>query len=317
MMKETKEREFYNNVWVNRWREYKICANAIGEAVMKSKLDDRLKAKAIAINGCSSFLLFAENKTTGEKKFKRTFLCRQRLCPICQWRRASRQRYDLIEIVDQVSESDFLFITLTAKNCDGEELRETIKWMNDSFYKFYKNRLNNERKKGFCSGYYKQIEVTYNKDDNTYHPHIHVLAAIDKSYYNRNRIKLEEWQLLWQKYLGIEYLPRVKVKSVKKGEEELLRICSYITKANVYVNGDDADFTAERFELMDRQLRNLRMFATGGVFEKARKRLKIKNEIKNAYLLPRNTQYRNQEEWEEYIRFFNDNINDYVARPIC
>lgn len=317
MMKETKEREFYNNVWVNRWREYKICANAIGEAVMKSKLDDRLKAKAIAINGCSSFLLFAENKTTGEKKFKRTFLCRQRLCPICQWRRASRQRYDLIEIVDQVSESDFLFITLTAKNCDGEELRETIKWMNDSFYKFYKNRLNNERKKGFCSGYYKQIEVTCNKDDNTYHPHIHVLAAIDKSYYNRNRIKLEEWQLLWQKYLGIEYLPRVKVKSVKKGEEELLRICSYITKANVYVNGDDADFTAERFELMDRQLRNLRMFATGGVFEKARKRLKIKNEIKNAYLLPRNTQYRNQEEWEEYIRFFNDNINDYVARPIC
>ena len=317
MMKETKEREFYDDVRMNRWREYKICANAIGEAVMKSKLDDRLKAKAIAINGCSNFLLFAENKTTGEKKFKRTFLCRQRLCPICQWRRASRQRYDLIGVVDRVSESDFLFITLTAKNCDGEELRETIKWMNNSFYKFYKNRLNNERKKGFCSGYYKQIEVTYNKDDNTYHPHIHVLAAIDNSYYNRNRIKLKEWQLLWQKYLGIDYLPRVTVKSVKKGEEKLLRICSYITKANVYVNAGDADFTAERFELMDRQLRNLRMFATGGVFEKARKRLKIKNEIKNAYLLPRNTQYSNQEEWEECIRFFNDNINDYVARSIC
>lgn len=287
-MEEKKEKGLFDVVLSDNWKRYNKCAKTIAEAVKKSSLDNKLKDKGASISECAGNMFFLVNQNTGEKRLKHVFFCRQRLCPICQKKLSQKRKQDLIKIVEQLQVSDFLFITFTINNCRGEDLRKTIERINKGFVKMYRNRLNNERTNGFCSGYYKRIAVTYNEEDDTYNPYIHVAVSIDKSYYHRNRMTLKEWKSQWQKYLGLDYLTQVSVKSVRNNKEGLMNEICQITKPDLLIDTGELTSVAKRFELMDRQLSNLKMITTGGVFQEAMKKLNIKSEMESADLLTEN-----------------------------
>lgn len=80
---------------------------------------------------------------------------------------------------------------LTTPNVSKEDLENEIKHYNQSF-----RRLSKRTKfKKAVKGYVRKLEITYNKNRDDYHPHFHVLIAINKSYFTDKDyyISQSEW----------------------------------------------------------------------------------------------------------------------------
>lgn len=103
---------------------------------------------------------------------------------------------------------EFIFLTLTAPNVTAGELNEEIQHYNKSF----KRLMERKEVKAAVKGYVRKLEVTYdgkefiteymykhrtnyykkrglnigdkNPNYDTYHPHFHVVLAVDKHYFN-------------------------------------------------------------------------------------------------------------------------------------
>src|SRR5699024_1222608 len=73
------------------------------------------------------------------------------------------------------------FLTLTAPNVPAEELNDEIKHYNHSFKKL----MERKEVKNIVKGYARKLEITYNEERDDYHPHFHVLIAVNKSYFTQ------------------------------------------------------------------------------------------------------------------------------------
>lgn len=179
---------------------------------------------------CADNLMFA-NLSNGTKRLKTANFCRNRICPMCQWRRSLKtfsQVSDITnKIIERYNDVRFLFLTLTIKNCYADELPSTLDLLNDKFkYLIDKSRTFaplKEFKTKCLIGGMKAIEVTYNHKDNTFHPHIHCILAVKKSYFNDSKLYISQskWRIYWQQVLKIDYLPLVNVKAIKLNNNKI------------------------------------------------------------------------------------------------
>lgn len=223
---------------------------------------------------CSSRLDFEQvpDPETGEVniKLKNTFFCRVRHCPVCQWRKSlfwkARFYKALPQILEQHKSGRWLFLTLTVKNCEIEDLNKTISMMNNAFRKMCKRKHFLKYNLGFV----KTIEVTRNDKDNTAHPHFHILL-LQKSTYFKNResyLTQYAWAELWRDCLNInDYLPVVDIRAVRKTKstEDLVDAVAETLKYAV----KPADMIADRdwFLEMTNQLFKSRLLSTGGALK--------------------------------------------------
>src|SRR5699024_4502293 len=112
----------------------------------------------------------------------------------------------------------YIFLTLTVKNCYGEDLKDTLDLMTGSF-----NKLNQRKPfKNAVKGYFRSLEVTYNEDENTYHPHFHLILAVNKSYFSdtKSYLSQEDWTNLWKESLKVDYTPIVDVRRIKASDDD-------------------------------------------------------------------------------------------------
>lgn len=105
---------------------------------------------------------------------------------------------DFSRIYAELRNFAFLHLTLTVPNVPESELAETIDYMNKCSTRLFKIA---ECKKAF-KGIARCLEVTYNSNTITFHPHFHCLVAVAKSYFtSRDYIKhsriVDLWSALW------------------------------------------------------------------------------------------------------------------------
>ncbi|MEO8893284.1 MAG: protein rep [Coleofasciculaceae cyanobacterium] len=215
------------------------------------------------IDLCSQLLDFrlVPDADAGELKLKLSSarFCRVRTCPVCQWRRSlmwKAKAYKVLpKIVADFSTHRWLFLTLTVKNCQISELKETLNWMNKSWQRL-------TQLKAFpAEGLLRSTEVTRGKDGSA-HPHFHCLLMVKPGYFGKNYIKQEEWVDMWRRSLRIDYNPVLDVQAVKKGQQpmqlvpELLKYC---------VKESDLVVDREWFLELTRQLHKMKAVAVSGV----------------------------------------------------
>src|SRR5690625_1270461 len=95
---------------------------------------------------------------------------------------------------------------------------------------------------------YKQRKVYYqsrglNAGDNnpnydTYHPHFHVLIAVDKNYFNNSwsYIKRDRWLEVWQQVTKNPLITQVDVRKVRSlKENRIFEIAKYSAKVSDYL----------------------------------------------------------------------------------
>lgn len=264
----------------NDWRGKKMRSSALSESYRRI---GNIK-KATSTRFCGSDLIFKvnPNDVNGEKKLHSANFCKVRLCPMCAWRRSLKTFNQVSAIMDEVCkdrEYAFLFLTLTVKNVCASELSETLDKL---FYGF--NRLTKAKEfKKAVKGHFRALEVTHNtnrhsKSFDTYHPHIHCILVVNKSYFtSRDFIAHEKWVELWQRCMDLDYEPLVDVRKTS-GKSVVPEVSKYSVKDKDYIIDYDEELTDRTVETLDISLHSRRLSAFGGVMRDAQKKLKLSDD---------------------------------------
>jgi len=236
---------------------------------------------------CGSYLDFAD---IGDKlKLLKANFCRVPLCPMCQWRKSLRVFFDTSKVIDEVENRDknikHIFLTLTVKNCSLEDLALNL----DNIYKGWDNlmrsRTLNPMVKGeikhVIKGWFRALEIEYNSDKNTFHPHFHAILNVDKSYFKgSDYLKTEEWVQLWRKSVKLDYDPICDIRKVKNNgnRKDIAEVAKYTYKdATILKDILSDDTKAEIIKYLSVALHQRRLYAYGGVMKEIAAELKLKD----------------------------------------
>lgn len=131
---------------------------------------------------------------------------------MCNWRRSLKiafQNKKIIQAVNEREKVQWIFLTLTIRNVEGDKLKDMMDRMTKAWNNF--SRYAKFRKS--VKGYFRAMEVTRDRDETiiekrykkaskyydsmglsvgdenfnygTYHPHFHVLLAVPNSYFKK------------------------------------------------------------------------------------------------------------------------------------
>lgn len=278
------------------------------------------------INECGDLLMFLSDFEMENKKLHKGSFCKNRFCPMCSWRMACKDSLKisiLMEHLKKEGNKEFIFLTLTAPNVKGDKLEEEIRKYNKSFDKLMKRN----EVKNIVKGYIRKLEVTYNSDMSsksydTYHPHFHVVIAVDRSYFtSRNYINRDRWLELWQEATGDSSITQVDVRKSKANNlKEVYELAKYSAK--------DSDYLISRpvFETFYKALKGKRFIVYGGLFSEANIMYengeldcyKVRDEIEYVYMMCyqwKQQEYENtkiKELTPEEKKQFNKNLVDVI-----
>lgn len=259
---------------VRPWKDKKIKSLFLSE--LYRTVDEK---KSMRLHECATFLRFGMS-SSNKLRLQSGNFCKVRLCPMCTWRRSLKIFSQVKSIMDGVqSENDYayLFLTLTVKNCDGENLSDEL----DKMMKAWKRFLKLVGAKGFIKGWYRGLEITHNVFDNTYHPHFHCVLVVEKSYFAwRNYISQKGWTEMWKKALGVKYTPIVNIKKTYGvTAESVAEMAKYSVKDKDYIKPEDWELSEEIVRCLDRVLMHRRLIAFGGVFREWHKKLNLDDAV--------------------------------------
>lgn len=197
----------------SKWDNHKRSCLSLAQIFSKIELD----RYAERLTNCASRLLF--NQTTNTQgeiqlKLRSADFCRVRLCPICQSRRSLMWQARFLEVLpcllDDHPKSAFLFLTLTVRNCQVGELRETLSKMNAAWGRI------THRDCWRVQGWVKSVEITRNEQTQTAHPHFHAMLMVPPSYFKgENYLSHARWVELWRSCLRVDYDPIVNIKVIR------------------------------------------------------------------------------------------------------
>lgn len=262
--------------------------------------------KSERIRSCADYLAFVRGED-GRLKLHDARFCRVRLCPICQWRRSLKTFAQMSQVIDVAASEgySFIFLTLTLRNCAPADLSATITSTLQSFNRFTKY------KDFMCAfkGFYRGFEITYNMKDDTYHPHIHCVLAVNKSYFtSRNYLSQKALTDLWKKALKADYDPIIDIRKCFGGSKSIAEACKYAVKPSDIIC-EDWDLTVEQVRVLDEALNRRRFIGLGGIFKDIHKRLHL-DDMEDGDLAHIETQAEGDVD-ENVILYFWNGFNYY------
>ncbi len=240
------------------------------------------------MSDCSGFLRFSlapNEEGEAVHKLQSAHFCRVRSCPICQWRRSLMWRSRTIRAMNRILADypgkRFIYLTLTWKNCELENLSDSIVDANAAWQRLLK------RPQFKAVGWLRNLEITRSPIGEA-HPHFHALLMVNPGYFAHDYLNQKDWIALWRSCLHVEYDPSVRVNVVKPRakittdtsdttsliDEGLLKAIrytlKYTTKPEDFVTtgtSESQDMQAWLIGLTE-QMHNKRAIATGGIFKK-------------------------------------------------
>lgn len=258
-----------------------------------------LTKKAERMYDCGNHLVFKMKDS--RLKLYQAYFCKARLCPMCNWRRSLKIAFQNKRIIEEVNERyniKWLFLTLTIRNVEGNELKNKM----DQMTKAWNNFSRYAKFKKSVKGYFRAMEVTRNWDKEsewygTYHPHFHVLLAVPSSYFKKKEyyITQADWTSMWQRAMKLDYTPIVHVAKVKPKKESpdfvemeeemkksiaeknaIFEVSKYPVKDTDVIRGNEV--TPENVQTvkdLDKALAYKRLVSYGGLLKEIHKKLNL------------------------------------------
>lgn len=284
-----------------RWKDYKMGCNHLSESYLR--LDMYHKAQRLSL--CATDLYFEPKENGGMRLISGNF-CRVALCPMCAMRRTRKIFGQVSRIMDYIEKNKsyrYIFLTLTVKNVSGDELSEMI----DRLMKGFHAMIHHVKFKNMSKGWFRALEITHNWQRDDYHPHLHMVVAVDEKYFNqkKNYVSHDNWKLEWKKCMGLDYEPRVHVQRVRKSKDELkdgevgyqkavAEISKYTAKSmdymvmwkhrkqfeketgiKIYSKEQSEELTDSAVSVLDKSIHKRRLVAFGGELRKIHKLLNL------------------------------------------
>lgn len=276
------------------------------------------------ISDCGTFLEFISDEEYQNFKLSGANFCGNRFCPHCSFNKSRKDAIEFDVLIKYIKEKynySFLFLTLTAPNVEGNLLDLEIR----DYYKSIKRLFELKKVKNICKGYIRKLEVTYNSVKDTYHPHYHILIAVNNSYFTdtKSYLSRNDWLELWQNSKRDSSITQLDIRKVKENElfNSVLEISKYVSKDSNYL------FSTDVFQVFYAALKGKQYYTFTGVFKESHKLYK-NNEldylkevddveyIYKVYYVWKNSNYSlknilklNEEELEKYN-------NNYIEEDI-
>ena len=200
-------------------------------------------------------------------------LCRKRFCTECNRIKTAEltngYKQPMLEL------GKLYFITLTTPNVKGSELKKEIQKMIKAFQliknnirKTYKIKINGIRK----------IEITYNQESNTYHPHFHLIQD------NLNASNLI--QALWIKQFPKASIKAQDIREINSTDESaFIELFKYATKET---NSKGAIYSGEVLHTIYSSIQGIRIYQTYGSIKKVKAPIEAKqNDIELDFIEPK------------------------------
>lgn len=249
------------------WALHKLNSSYIALAY-----DEIDKHKAERIRNCASWLEF---KIEGDSmKLHNANFCRVRLCSMCAWRRSLKTYAQVRSCMDFLGNSySYIFLTLTIPNCFSSELNDKISHIVLSFNRLMKYKCVSK----VVKGYYRGLEITHNTKNDTYHPHLHCIIAVNKSYFtDKSYLSHEKWLDFWRKATRDNTITQLDVRKLKGNvEHACAEVAKYSVKSSDVICFDDWDLTVDTVRTLDNALQCRRLIGFGGCFKDAHKALHL------------------------------------------
>lgn len=294
------------------------------EAQGKNRFITQEKLKNVC--SCGEVLMFRESDEG--LKLEHALLCKDRMCPICAWRRSRKNgqimRTVMSEFVNQYPTARYLHITLSAKNVKGQRLSEGFKELSEAWTRLKKYKKVDQNLIGFIRG----TEVTYNQKRDDFNQHLHVLLAVKSTYFKNgdNYIKQSEWRTLWQKALKVDYKPVVHVQVIKEKEVQdeslddldlkiskelfysILEVCKYPLKPLSLPEDFNHAKKIEVLSFLVMGLYRKRQMGFGGEIKRIKKELEAqgKNLDEDELISSVDEKETIKDSKRVYVRFYND-----------
>ena len=300
-----------------KWRERKL-----KNIELAGRLDKLGYRSFERVYQCAEVLKFVEQED-GTKKLYQSYFCKNKLCPICNWRRSMKYAYQAELVVNEAMKrypkGRFLFLTLTIKNVSGKELNRTLSKMAEGFRRLmmYKKVDKN------ILGYLRATEVTYSSEHENYHPHLHVLLFVKSSYFRDKNSYLaqEDWTKLWAKAMKLDYVPVVDIRAVRAKKQQDLK-SAIIETAKYPVKPFDVDTSKEQLTEKDKDrvtadlidgLYRKRQIGFGKLFKEIKAELEL-DSIEEGNLVKTGADETTESTGREIIAIWNWDRKNYFVK---
>lgn len=245
-----------------------------------------IENKAFKIKNCGTYLEFKRFKKDNEFKLYNANFCKQRLCPMCSWRRSKKifgQVSKIMETLTREKTYRFIFLTLTQKNVEGKKLNDEL----DKIFKAWNSFTKRKQFKHSVVGWFRALEITHNVDEqsenyDTYHPHFHVILMVEQSYFTDKEkyISKKLMMQLWRSALKIDYDPTVFIETVKNKKGKgiagvVAEVAKYTVKEDDFIISDNEELTDQSVSILDQAMTNRRLIAFGGKMKEVHKLLNL------------------------------------------
>ena len=246
--------------------------------------------RALRMRECATRLLVRRCTGCGEMHITGGNLCRDRLCPVCQWRLSIRRYSNMVAAMNHLHDQGKLdsyqvgMLTLTVKNCPPADLGATISGMMDGFKRWQQRRTVRDQIAGFA----RSLEITYNRKRGTFHPHIHLMiiwqpagksgklsAQMAKEWASACRLNYKpvyQYEDAYSKHQNDGSWDTV-LSTVKECSKYVCKAADYITIADM--EQDTPSMPITHFRALVDAVKNRRLVSYAGLIAEARRDLLI------------------------------------------
>lgn len=236
--------------------------------------------RAGLVEDCGTYLEYKITPT--EKRLQRANFCRDRLCPMCNWRRSLKIFGQVSRVMDVLEQRNyqFLFLTLTVQNVPMDELSAGVDDLLAGWrYLYNKNSVFRRA----IAGTYRSLEVTYSQEHHNWHHHLHVVLVVKSDYFVRHYVSQKEWRQLWAKACALTYDPSVDIRKIRPKKigglaSAVAEIARYTVKDNDYLSGSEVLQQSKVRGLLDGLVAR-RLYGMTGVFREVAQQLRLDDAV--------------------------------------
>jgi len=237
-------------------------------------------ARERSVRMCSNITTVYSCPQCGHTHTSGALYCQHRLCPICQPRRARKLALEATTVVGYLRASGALtgvgmhLLTLTQRNVEDGKLDTEI----DRMLKSLGQLLDKRAWRRDIVGAARNIEITRNYAQSTWHPHIHMIVMIREG---SPLTGADYWRTNWQSTMELDYTPIIDVRPVED-DGAIYEVSKYVAKSISLLERLTRGERARVLGELIGATHNRNLVAYTGIWRKARKACKIPAETDDA-----------------------------------
>ena len=258
-----------------------------GEAYIERLRAEEYKKRSYRMKECSRFITLSVCPDCNRSIASSATLCRDRVCPTCAWRLSAKQSAEMLQTlsyINDIEDYDALFLTLTVRNCEVDQLAPTLEMMSRAWNRMLARRKNREIIRGTA----RSVEITYNHTAKTFHPHYHIILLVEKD--ARSVAELSAYfNKQWQSATNVIYQPITDLRKIEnktlteydKKDAEYYK--NAILETFKYTIKDDslAEMPLSTFRHYIDGVQGKRLVAYTGIIKEARAQLEYTDELED------------------------------------